>query len=170
MNAGAFGGETWPIVVAVETLDHKGNRHHRQPSEYHVSYRDVRGPENEWFVAANVMLQAIDPGSDKEAGQERIRQLLNKRGDTQPTSKPSCGSVFRNPEGEFAARLIESSGLKGECIGGACVSEMHANFIINSGDATAGDIETLIHKVQLVVKQKYGIDLQPEVHIIGEAN
>ncbi len=165
MNAGAFGGETWSLVTQLETLDHQGVRHSRQPSAYRVGYRQVQGPAGEWFVAASIRLES----GDAKAGQQRIRELLNKRGESQPTSRPSCGSVFRNPQGDHAASLIEASGLKGECIGGACVSDMHANFIINDGDASASDIESLIYKVQQEVKRQHGIELQPEVHIIGEA-
>jgi len=164
MNAGAFGGETWNIVAQVETLSRDGQRHVRTASEYAVSYRHVEGPQGEWFVAANLTLES---GDGKQA-QANIKQLLAKRGATQPTSQPSCGSVFRNPEGDHAARLVESCGLKGRCIGGACVSDKHANFIINTGDATAADIENLVNKVADTVRQQTGIELQREVHIIGE--
>jgi len=163
MNAGAFGGETWPLVQAVETLDSQGRRHLRTADEYEVAYRHVRGPAGEWFIAAHLSLQAGDAG----ASQARIKQLLEQRGDTQPTGLPSGGSVFRNPEGDHAGRLIEVSGLKGFCIGAACVSEKHANFFINTGTATASDIETLIEHVQAVVESQQGVRLVPEVHIVG---
>jgi len=163
MNAGAFGGETWEQVVAVETLDRRGGRHLRRPEEYEVGYRHVRGPEGEWFVAAHLQLEV----GDAEAGQQRIRELLDKRGATQPTKEANAGSVFRNPEGDYSARLIESCGLKGRCIGKACVSEKHANFIINTGGATAAEIEALINEVAAAVKQQTGIELQREVRIVG---
>jgi UDP-N-acetylmuramate dehydrogenase len=164
MNAGAFGGETWEVVSAVETLHRSGRRHERLPDEYHVGYRSVRGPENEWFVAAELELK---PG-DTVAAQVRIKELLAKRSDSQPIQIPNAGSVFRNPPGDHAARLIETSGLKGLCIGGACVSEKHANFIVNTGSAKAADIEALINQVAHEVELKHGVRLEREVRIVGE--
>jgi len=164
MNAGAFGGETWPLVNKVETLDRQGHRYVRAAHEYEVAYREVRGIAGEWFVAAELQLQA----GNAEEGMETIRKFLNTRSDTQPTSMPSGGSVFRNPAEDFAGRLIESCGLKGFRIGGACISEKHANFIINNGHATATDIEALIEHVKTVVEKETGIALIPEVHIVGE--
>lgn len=164
MNAGAFGGETWDWVVGVETIDRRGERHLRMPQEYEVSYRSVKGMEDEWFVAAHLSLQK----GDSETATQRIKQLLARRNESQPTNLPNCGSVFRNPEDDFSARLIETAGLKGLCIGGACVSEKHANFIINTGSATATEIEQLIEKVASTVEQVHSIKLQKEVHIIGE--
>jgi UDP-N-acetylmuramate dehydrogenase len=163
MNAGAFGGETWEKVAAVETLDRNGRRHLRRPDEYEVGYRHVRGPEGEWFVAAHLKLE----GGDTESGQQCIRELLDKRGTSQPTKEANAGSVFRNPDGDHSARLIESCGLKGRCIGKACVSEKHANFIINTGGATAAEIEALIDEVAATVKQQTGIQLEREVRIVG---
>ncbi len=165
MNAGAFGGETWTKVKNVTTLDRKGKRSQHDRNEYQIGYRSVKGPNNEWFVATTLLLE----NGDVDAGQKRIKQLLAKRAETQPTKLASCGSVFRNPDGDHAARLIETAGLKGCCIGKACVSEKHANFIINTGDAKAADIEALIKKVAEVVQQKHGVALHREVHIIGEA-
>ncbi|RMG56648.1 MAG: UDP-N-acetylmuramate dehydrogenase [Gammaproteobacteria bacterium] len=163
MNAGAFGGETWPLVESVETIDREGVLHRRSPGEFEIGYRHVAGPEDEWFVSATFRLQA----GDTEAARQRIRGLLDERNARQPIGKASCGSVFRNPPGDHAARLIESCGLKGECIGGACVSDKHANFIINTGSATAADIEALIRHVQSVVEQERGVRLEPEVRIVG---
>lgn len=164
MNAGAFGGETWTYVTAVETIDRSGRLHTRKPAEYRVSYRSVQGPADEWFVAAHL---ALAPG-DTDQAQARIRELLAARGAAQPVAQHSCGSVFRNPPGDHAARLIEASGLKGRRVGGAQVSTKHANFIINTGDATATDIETLLNQVQGVVEQQQGIRLDAEVRIVGE--
>jgi len=164
MNAGAFGGETWPLVVAVQTLDHQGELHQRSRADYEVGYRTVSSAANEWFVSADLQLQA----GDSSAAQARIRSLLERRSATQPTQQPSCGSVFRNPPDEHAARLIESCGLKGEQIGGAQVSHKHANFIVNLGTASAADLETLIRYVQEQVQQQHGVRLQTEVRIIGE--
>jgi len=164
MNAGAFGGETWQRVAQVTTISPGGECTLRHPDEYKIAYRSVVGPENEWFVSATLQLEQ----GDVNVGQAKIKKLLSQRGATQPTNKPSCGSVFRNPPNDHAARLIDKSGLKGACIGGACVSEKHANFIINTGTATAADIEALIEKVAATVKQQHGIELQREAHIIGE--
>lgn len=166
MNAGAFGGETWAIVAAVETVDRHGRLHTRSAKKFHVGYRSVAGPEGEWFVAAHLRLQKVDAAKEEEI-REKMKALLEKRNDSQPIGLPSCGSVFRNPEGDHAARLIEASGLKGYCIGGACVSNKHANFIINEKEATAADIEQLIQHVAQVVKEKQGVILQPEVRIVG---
>jgi UDP-N-acetylmuramate dehydrogenase len=164
MNAGAFGGEIWPQVAVVETIDRSGQLHTRLPSEYRVGYRSVHGPEDEWFLAAHFALQ---PG-DAEQAQARIRDLLAQRGASQPVQQYSCGSVFRNPPGDHAARLIEASGLKGRKIGGAQVSEMHANFIVNTGNASAADIETLLNQVQGTVEQQQGVRLETEVRIVGD--
>ena len=164
MNAGAFGGETWTLVASVQTVDHRGGLHTRERSEYQVGYRSVVGPQNEWFVSVDLALQ---PG-DTASAQARIRSLLERRSATQPTQQPSCGSVFRNPPDDFAARLIEASGLKGEQIGKARVSEKHANFIVNLGGAKAADIEALIHYVQERVHLQQGVRLVTEVRIIGD--
>jgi len=167
MNAGAFGGETWNIVESVETVDRHGNLRHRPASEFNVAYRHVEAPEGEWFVAAHFRLQ---PRDDTAAdGKAVIKSLLTKRGSTQPMQTANAGSVFKNPQADHAARLIESCGLKGKCVGKACVSEVHANFIINTGNATASEIEELINTVRETVKNETGIALQPEVRIVGEA-
>ncbi len=164
MNAGAFGGETWPLVKRVETLDRHGVRRWRVPADFQIAYRQVQGPAGEWFVAAELQLQA----GDGAAGLARVKELLERRNSTQPIGLPSCGSVFRNPPGDHAARLIEACGLKGVCRGGACVSTKHANFIINNGAATAADIETLIVHIAETVERMQGVRLIPEVVIVGE--
>ena len=165
MNAGAFGSETWTRVATVRSIDRQGELHQRTPAEYVIGYRSVAGPDQEWFVGAELELE---PGDVAQA-QARIKALLAQRGATQPTQQPSCGSVFRNPEGDHAARLIEGAGLKGRRHGGAQVSDKHANFIVNVGDASAADIEALIQEVQAEVQKVHGIELQPEVRIVGEA-
>ena len=162
MNAGAFGGETWRHVVSVETIDRQGEIHQRSPEDYCIGYRSVQGPKDEWFVSA---LLKFD---DNKHDSINIKQLLAKRAESQPTGTANCGSVFRNPENDYAARLIEQCGLKGKRIGGAVVSEKHANFIINDQQATASDIEALIELVQKTVQEQTGIMLQTEVKIIGE--
>ena len=164
MNAGAHGNETWERVRSVTTIDRHGNVHERTPGDYQIGYRSVAGIDDEWFVEA---LLEFDVGVG--ASQETLKQMLARRKDTQPLGLPSCGSVFRNPHGDFAARLIESAGLKGHRIGGAEVSTKHANFIINRNNASAKDIEALINHVQRSVAEVHGIDLVREVRIVGEA-
>lgn len=164
MNAGAFGGETWPLVIEVETLNRKGEITKRGASEFEYGYRFVNGLQDEWFVSATLRLEK----KQAENNMIEIKQLLAKRAVSQPTGVASCGSVFRNPEGAYAAQLIEECGLKGKRIGGAVVSEKHANFIINENNATAEDIETLIYFVQKTVNDIHGVLLQPEVKIVGE--
>jgi UDP-N-acetylmuramate dehydrogenase len=164
MNAGAFGGETWDCVKSVEMVSASGQVAHRNREEFEIGYRSVKGFENEWFLSANLLLK----NGDAAASQQKIKELLDKRGKSQPTSQPSCGSVFKNPEGDYAARLIEKVGLKGYAIGGACVSEKHANFIVNTGTASASEIEALIKHVQNKVQETHGIELQTEVLMVGE--
>lgn len=164
MNAGAFGGDTWSVVESVSTIDMQGNVYVRSPEDYEIAYRSVKGSNNEWFVGADIKLTL----GDGEAAAQSVKELLEKRNKTQPTGLPSCGSVFKNPQGDYAARLIEASGLKGFRIGDAVVSEKHANFIINSGKASARDIEKLMELVQKTVEQKQGIKLQSEVKVVGE--
>ena len=167
MNAGCFTGETWNFVESVETINRRGEIRCRQAQEFCVSYRHVDGLEtDEWFLSARCRLSQ----GDKATSLELIKQLLTRRADTQPTGEYNCGSVFRNPENDYAARLIESCGLKGMQLGGAKVSEKHANFIINhQGQASAQDIASLIQQVQEIVRKKTGILLLQEVHIIGDA-
>ncbi|MGR9114178.1 MAG: UDP-N-acetylmuramate dehydrogenase [Gammaproteobacteria bacterium] len=164
MNAGAFGGETWNVVKSVETINRSGVVSERKPADFEVSYRSVKGREGEWFLSAVLKLEQ----GDATASQLKIKALLERRGLTQPTNQPSCGSVFKNPAGDYAARLIEESGLKGYAIGGASVSEKHANFIVNTGRASAADIEALIQYVQDTVEQQQGVRLVTEVCVVGE--
>ena len=150
-------------MTEVEALDRRGIRHTRTPADYEIGYRRVKGPADEWFVAARLEFER-KPGSADGA----IRELLERRKESQPIGEWSCGSVFTNPPGEHAARLIESAGLKGFRIGDASVSEKHANFIINHGAARAADIEALILHVQSTVAAVHGITLTPEVRIVGD--
>ena len=158
MNAGAWGGETWTYVSRVRTIDRAGEVYDRTPADFRIGYREVQGAAGEWFLDTELHLQ---PG-DGAAGMERIRGLLEQRARTQPTGLASCGSVFRNPPGDHAARLIEAAGLKGLRIGGAEVSRKHANFIINTGDARAADIAALVGQVQGEVERQTGVRLHPE--------
>lgn len=171
MNAGCYGAETWDIVERVLTVDRRGNVHRRDVAEFATGYRSCalrsgeRLGEHEWFAAAWFRLA---PG-DGAASRARITDLLARRVATQPLQLPNAGSVFRNPPGEYAARLIESCGLKGLARGGARVSEKHANFIVNpKGAGRASDIEWLIDTVRSTVRTRTGFDLIPEVRIVGD--
>jgi UDP-N-acetylmuramate dehydrogenase len=162
MNAGAWGEETWRHVIEVDVLDRRGMRHTRKATDYDIGYRTVKGPDNEWFIGARLEFERA-PCVNTDA----IRELLDKRKQTQPIGEWSCGSVFTNPPGDHAARLIESAGLKGFRIGDASVSEKHANFIINHGHALAADVEAVIVHVQRTVAAVHGIALSTEVRIVG---
>ena len=170
MNAGCYGSETWEKVLRVLVIDRNGALHERTPADYEIGYRHVvrnqqSGSGNqEYFVAAWLKFGK----GDGAAARQEIKALLSKRVASQPLNLPSAGSVFRNPPGDHAARLIQQCGLKGKRIGGAQVSEKHANFIVNAGGASAADIEKLIDEVRESVRQQTGIDLHPEVKIIGE--
>jgi UDP-N-acetylmuramate dehydrogenase len=167
MNAGCYGGETWNNVAEAITVDRRGELRRRPHDDFETSYRHVglRAATDEWFVAARLVF----PTGEGELARRRIKELLEKRVASQPLQLPNAGSVFRNPEGNHAARLIEASGLKGLAIGGARVSEKHANFIVNPGGAaSAADIEALIERVHAVVLERQGVDLVREVRIVGE--
>ncbi len=166
LNAGAFGGQTWDWVVRVQVVDRQGQVRTRERTDFQVGYREVRPvpPRQEWFVGVELVFQT----AKDDSGVQRIRALLDQRARTQPIGQPSAGSTFRNPPGDHAGRLIEASGLKGLCRGGACISPRHANFIVNNGGATAAAIETLLEEVQQTVEHLYGVQLVPEVHIVGD--
>ena len=191
MNAGCYGGETWQKVQRVQVLTRRGELLERMPQEYEIGYRHValrekgeerreKGeatecevtlppspfplPQEEFFVGAWLKLET----GDVEAARREIKALMEKRSASQPLQLPNAGSVFRNPPGDHAAKLIEGCGLKGRRIGGAQVSEKHANFIVNVGKATAADIEDLIEEVRATVESRTGVQLHPEVRIIGE--
>jgi UDP-N-acetylmuramate dehydrogenase len=169
MNAGCYGGETWRYVARVETLARSGAFAVRTPGEYRIAYRSVQNadgtPLSQPFTAAWFRF----PAGDIATARAQIKTLLAQRIATQPLSLPNAGSVFRNPPGDYAARLIESCGLKGHAIGGARVSERHANFIVNAERlARAADIEHLIVHVQALVRERAGVLLEPEVRILGE--
>lgn len=162
MNAGAYGSETWNFVDEVTVINRVGEIILRKPSEYQIGYRSVSVPDNEWFVAGVFNLVS----GDKETYLESIKQMLAKRRERQPLEFPNAGSVFRNPPGDYSARLIEASGLKGYRIGGASISTKHVNFIINDKKATAKDIETLIQHIATVIQKDHGIKLLREVRIL----
>ncbi len=186
MNAGCYGSETWEKIERVQVIDRSGVLNELTAADYEIGYRHVARikdvgarfigrksiaqqvallQNDELFVAAWLKFEK----GDGEVARQGIKALLNKRIASQPLNLPNAGSVFRNPPGDYAARLIELCGLKGMQIGGARVSEKHANFIVNAGAATAADIENLIFEVQARVEQKTGVRLQCEVKIIGEA-
>lgn len=165
MNAGCYGSVTWDIVYQVLTIDRRGQTHVRNKNEFITGYRSLSMPiPEEWFLGAWFKLQA----GSVQASTMKIKELLATRLASQPLNYPSGGSTFRNPKGDFAARLIEASGLKGHKIGGAQVSPKHANFIVNVGECTALDIELLIRHIKEVVLEKQGVVLQQEVKVIGE--
>jgi len=172
MNAGCYGSETWSRVQRVQTIDLHGVLRMRTAEDYDIGYRHVlQKPKSdsgeratEIFVGAWLKFEA---GNGDVARQE-IKTLLSKRIASQPLQLPNAGSVFRNPPEDHAARLIQQCGLKGKRIGGAQVSEKHANFIVNTGGATAADIENLINEVRATVAAQTGVDLHTEVRIIGE--
>lgn len=173
MNAGCYGAETWDFVTQVKVIDRAGCIMLRQPEHYAVGYRSVQrkalsenSMKHEWFAGGYFQLKH----GDESVSRQKIKELLTRRVESQPLNKPNAGSVFRNPPGDHAARLIEVCGLKGMVIGGAMVSTKHANFIINTGRASAADIEALVHHIQTCVETKTGIQLVTEVRIIGEAN
>lgn len=167
MNAGCHGGETWNHVVEVQTMTRQGEIRRRNANEFQIAYRHVEGLQDEWFISATFQL----PAGDKAKSLQIIKDLLAHRSSTQPTSDYNCGSVFRNPQGGYAAQLIESCGFKGFKIGEAMVSPKHANFIINyQGQASAFDIESLIAHIQNSVREQQSVDLIREVHIVGDKN
>jgi UDP-N-acetylmuramate dehydrogenase len=166
MNAGCHGGETWRYVERVLMLNRCGEQIIRSPDDFAIGYRHVglKQASDEIFAGAWFRF----PAGDAETAQKRLRELLERRIATQPLQLPNAGSVFRNPPGDHAARLIEAAGLKGTQIGGAQVSEKHANFIVNpKGNATASAIEMLIGRVQAEVEEKFGVSLVREVRILG---
>ena len=169
MNAGCYGGETWNHVARVETLTRSGSIAVEPATAYAIGYRSVRRADGGAPTALFTAAWFSFPQGDGRVARERIADLLRRRIATQPLNLPNAGSVFRNPPGDHAARLIETCGLKGYAVGGARVSEKHANFIVNpEGRARAADIEAIIAHVRATVHARTGVDLVPEVQIIGE--
>ena len=166
MNAGCYGFETWEVVDKVRTISREGIFETKVPDDFRVSYRsvDFKSNESEFFVEGWFKGRLGSPSN----AMDRIKALQKNRLETQPVQQASAGSVFRNPPGDFAARLIENSGLKGFSIGGAEISRKHANFFINVGEATSGDFERLIEHVCITVKKTFGITLEKEIKIVGE--
>jgi UDP-N-acetylmuramate dehydrogenase len=169
MNAGCYGGETWRVVLSVTTIGRDAMLRERSAHDFELGYRHVTprpepGRGEEWFIAAHFRF----PSGDGQAARATIKDLLARRIASQPLNQPNAGSVFRNPPGDHAARLIEACGLKGRRIGGAMISPKHANFIINTGGASAADIERMIELAHREVAVRFGVDLVREVRICGE--
>jgi UDP-N-acetylmuramate dehydrogenase len=164
MNAGAFGGETWPRVRSVDVVSARGVDRRRDAREYTFGYRHVVPPTvGEYFLAATLEFESR-PGITEDA----MREMLAKRKESQPIGEWSCGSTFTNPPGDHAARLIEAAGLKGHRIGDIMVSPKHANFLVNAGDASAADVEALVAFIQARIREQFGVVLTPEFRTAGE--
>jgi len=165
MNAGAYGGELKDILVSAEAGSRDGKEVREfTAEELELSYRHSALEENGYIVTSAVL--QLQPG-DKEEIAAAMRELMEKRNSKQPVQYPSAGSTFKRPPGYFAGKLVEDAGLKGVSVGGAQVSALHSGFIINRGGATATDILDLIRLVQNTVYDQFGVELEPEVRIIG---
>ncbi|HCS12923.1 MAG TPA: UDP-N-acetylenolpyruvoylglucosamine reductase, partial [Zetaproteobacteria bacterium] len=165
MNAGAFGQQVADCLTRIRVVRRDGEVQELQASQLEMSYRHTRLPHGSLVVSAEFTLQQ----GDGEAVRENIRQMRSRRSLTQPLELPNCGSVFKNPPGDHAARLIEAAGLKGHRIGGASISAKHANFIVNDNEASSGDVLALIRLAQSTVKKQFGVNLEPEVRMLGES-
>lgn len=164
MNAGAFGGETWNLVQKLNLIDRTGKIYSKTEKEFTVSYRFVSLPKNIWFAGAVLSFQDCK----SNVAQQNIKNLLKLRSQKQPIGLLSCGSVFKNPPNNSAGNLIDKLGLKNKKIGGAYISDVHANFIINDKTATAENVEDLIKFIQQSVYDAYNVKLELEVKILGE--
>lgn len=165
MNAGAFGQQLSDTLVSIVVLHRHGEMETLHRDQLQMAYRHTSLPEKAVVISATFDLNRDEP----EAIRDRMRDMRKQRSSTQPLALPNCGSVFKNPEGDHAARLIEEAGLKGKKIGNASISSAHANFIVNEGGASCEDVLTLISMAQQAVEEKFGIRLKPEVRIVGGA-
>lgn len=165
MNAGAYNGEIKDVIESAEVLTQDGEIVTYNKEELNLGYRTSRVMQENAIVLEAVF--ALENG-DHEKIKARVDDLTEKRESKQPLEYPSAGSTFKRPEGYFAGKLIQDAGLKGYSIGGAAVSEKHSGFVINKGNATAKDVLDLIAHIQKEVKKQFGVDLYPEVRIIGE--
>lgn len=165
MNAGAYDGEIKNVILEAEVLDSDGNIIILNRDELDLGYRTSKVMKENFIVLSAIFQLEL---GDKEKIQDRVNELTRKREEKQPLEYPSAGSTFKRPEGYFAGKLIQDAGLKGYSIGGAAVSEKHSGFVINKGGATAKDILNLIEHIQNEVKKQFGVDLHPEVRILGE--
>jgi UDP-N-acetylmuramate dehydrogenase len=164
-NAGAFGSETADVLVDAELMDLNGDAWAATNEQLGFAYR-TSALQGTPVIVLRARFRGT-PG-DRETAVRRIKEIANERAAKQPLAQPNTGSIFRNPPGDFAGRLIEASGLKGRSVGGAMVSEKHANFIVNTGAATATEIRELMRLCQREVKDRFGVDLVPEVEIVGD--
>lgn len=164
MNAGAYGGEMKDILLDAEVLTQEGERLVLPVEELDLSYRhSVIFEKNYVVLAAHIRLSRGDTAEIKN----RMNELAGARRDKQPLEYPSAGSTFKRPEGYFAGKLIQDAGLKGYTVGGAQVSEKHSGFVINRGGATAEEVRFLIRQVQQKVRSQFGVELEPEVRMLG---
>lgn len=158
MNAGAHGQDVAQVLARVRLLEEDGTLRWAPAAELGLAYRCSPGLGGRIVVAAEFALTADDP----EAIRGRMRQMLESRRATQPLQEASCGSVFKRPEGDFPGRLIEAAGFKGARVGGAVVSTLHANFIVNEGGATARDVLELVARIKGAVRERFGVELEEE--------
>lgn len=165
MNAGAYGGEMKDIVKSVRLMDSKGNIIELSNKEMEFEYRRSLISKSDYIVLSAIM-ELKEGNFDEIKGY--MKELTKSRVTKQPLNLPSAGSTFKRPEGHFAAKLIEDSGLKGLTLGGARVSEKHSGFVVNIGDAKAKDIVELINVVKSTVYSKFGVMLEEEVKILGD--
>ncbi len=164
MNAGCFSQQVSDVLTEIELLMRDGSVVTQAAVDLQMAYRHTRLPAGALIISATFTLDTDHP----EAVRERMRSMRERRSSTQPLAQPNCGSVFKNPKDDHAARLIEAAGLKGFAIGGARISDQHANFIVNEGDATSAEIVALIRRARAGVQEQFGIELQPEVRLVGE--
>lgn len=165
MNAGAYGGEMKDIVVSAKVLTPAGEIVKLSKAELDLSYRHSCIPEKQYIVLEATL--ELTPG-DEAAIREMMADFKNRRVEKQPLEYPSAGSTFKRPEGYFAGKLIQDADLRGYTVGGAQVSEKHCGFVINTGEATAADVLHLIEDVKRIVNDKFQVELEPEVKMIGE--
>lgn len=165
MNAGAYGGEMKDVVVSAKVLTPAGEVKELSKDELDLSYRHSCIPENGYIVLEAVMELTL-------GNEEQIREVMadfkNRRVEKQPLEYPSAGSTFKRPEGYFAGKLIQDADLRGYTVGGAQVSEKHCGFVVNKGNATATDVCNLIDDVKRIVYEKFQVEMEPEVKMIGE--
>jgi len=165
MNAGAYDGEISFVIESAKVLDDNQEIRILSKEELNLGYRQSIVMKKGYVVLSATFALAF---GDKEKIQARVNELTTRREDRQPLEYPSAGSTFKRPEGFFAGKLIEDAGLKGFSIGGACVSTKHAGFVVNKGNGTAKDVLDVIYHVRDEVKKQFGVDLYPEVRILGE--
>ena len=165
MNAGAYGGEMKDIIKEVQVMDQEGNLLNLPAEKLELGYRTSIIKKKDYIVLSAVL--ELEPG-DREEIRAKMDDLKERRVSKQPLELPSAGSTFKRPEGYFAGKLIMDAGLRGFSVGGAQISEKHCGFVVNKGNATAEDVTDLIREVQEKVKERFGVELEPEVKFLGE--